>query len=75
MYDRIKQECYLFSEHVEYGLGRLYDENNQNIITIRLDKDSFKDLHQLIRNKKNQLPALFSSYQKSDNDICDDCEL
>lgn len=75
MYDRRKQECSLFSEHVQYGLGRLIDENNEYLITIRIDKDSFKDLHQLIKNKDKQLPAIFSSYQKSDKEICDDCEL
>ncbi len=78
MYDRKKQECTLFSEHIEYGLGRLYKENNENLITIRLDKDSLKDLHQMIRNTKNKkkrLSALFSSYRKNDDETCENCEL
>jgi len=78
MYDRKKQECTLFSEHIEYGLGKLYEENNENLITIRLDKDSLHDLHKMIRNSKDQKKqssALFSSYQKNDADKCENCEL
>ncbi|CAF0995353.1 unnamed protein product [Adineta steineri] len=63
-YNQIKQECTLFSEHVEYNSGRLYDENNENLITIRLDKDSFEDLHKTIKTKKNLLVIVSSRYQK-----------
>ncbi len=78
VYERRRQECILFSEHVEYGAGRVVEENNQNLITIRLDKDLLQDVHQMIRDskmKKKQLPALFSSYQKNDQDTCENCEL
>lgn len=63
IYDRIKQECTLFSEHTEYGSGRLYEENNESLVTIRLDKDS----HNMIKNKQNQLLTISSSsYRKHD---------
>jgi len=78
MYDRRKQECTLFSEHIEYGLGRLYEENNENLITIRLDKDSSQDLYQMIKNtktKKKQSSALFTPYRKNEDDTCENCEL
>jgi hypothetical protein len=72
MYDRLKQECTLFSEHIEYGSGRLYEENNENLITIRLDKDS----HKRTKNKNDQsLTTLSSVYRKHDEDMCDNCEL
>ncbi|CAF0995316.1 unnamed protein product [Adineta steineri] len=63
-YSQIKQECTLFSEQVEYNSGRLYDENNENLVTIRLDKDSFEDLHKTIKTKKNPLVIVSSRYQK-----------
>ncbi|CAF1486227.1 unnamed protein product [Adineta steineri] len=72
MYNQIKQECTLFSEHVEYGSGTLYDKN---LITIRLDKDSFKDLHKTIKTKKNISVIVSSRYQKYDKNICEKCEL
>ncbi|CAF4234314.1 unnamed protein product, partial [Adineta steineri] len=72
MYNQIKQECTLFSEHVEYDSGRLRDEN---LITIRLDKDSFKDLHKTIKTKKNPSVIVSSRYQKYDKNICEKCEL
>ncbi|CAF1114152.1 unnamed protein product [Adineta steineri] len=75
MYNQIKHECTLFSEHVEYGSGRLYDENNENLITIRLDKDSFKDLHKTIKTKKNPSVIVSSRHQKYDKNICENCEL
>ncbi|CAF1354435.1 unnamed protein product [Adineta steineri] len=75
MYNQIKQECTLFSEHVEYGSGRLYDENNENLITIRLDKDSFKDIHKTIKTKKNPSVIVSSRHQKYDKNICENCEL
>ncbi len=72
MYDRLKQECTLFSEHIEYGSGRLYEENNENLITIRLDKDSDKRT----KNKNDQsLITLSSIRRKHDENVCDNCEL
>ncbi|CAF4249935.1 unnamed protein product [Adineta steineri] len=72
MYNQIKQECTLFSEHVEYGSGTLYDEN---LITIRLNKDSINDLHKIIKTKKNPSVIASSRYQKYDKNICEKCEL
>ena len=76
MFDQKKQECTLFSEHIEYGSGRLYDENNKNLVTIRLDKDSLQDQHQMIKNSKNK-PSIISSTDqtKKENTKCDNCEL
>lgn len=72
-YDRKKQECNLFSEHIEYGLGKLYEENNKYLITIRLDKDSLQHLNQNKKTKK--LRTSFSSYRKNNEETCDNCEL
>ncbi|CAF1236570.1 unnamed protein product [Adineta steineri] len=69
MYNQIKQECTLFSEHVEYGSGTLYDEN---LITIRLNKDSINDLHKIIKTKKNPSVIASSRYQKYDKNIFDE---
>jgi hypothetical protein len=74
IFDRMKHECQLFSEHVEYGSGRLDEENNENLITIRLDKSLLHDLHQMIKNKRTRA-KIVPSYRKPDEEICDNCEL
>ncbi|UJR24921.1 hypothetical protein I4U23_006285 [Adineta vaga] len=68
MYNQMTQECNLFSEHIEYGLGRLYDENNDNLITIRLDKDTHKMKEQI--NKQTSI-ILSTTKQKQSDENCE----
>ena len=78
VYDRKIQECILFSEHLQYGFGRLHDENNENLVTIQLDKDSMQDLPQTIRDTKNrekQSSTFSPFYQMNDENTCKNCEL
>ena len=79
MYDRMKQECQLFSEHIQYGADRLYEENNDHLITICLDKNSLDDLHQIRKtteNKKSRSTVVSSvAYRKHHDEICHNCEL
>ena len=39
IYHQRKKECQLFSEHLQYGRGRLIDAVDGQLMTIRLDKD------------------------------------
>ncbi|CAF1034067.1 unnamed protein product [Adineta ricciae] len=72
-YDQITQECWLFSEHIAYGFGRLVDDDNKHLMTIRLDKDS----HAMQTKLKEQLSVTISSLKRkpSDVNVCENCEL
>ena len=69
MYDQLKQDCHLFSEHLQFGRGRLIDENNKHLVVIRLDKDSLATTEP--PSTTLILPASFPKAQKT----CEHCDL
>lgn len=81
MYEQLRQDCHLFSEHVEFGSGTLVEEDNKYLVVARLDKDSDADTRRTNptlktekHSDKTETIILPSSYQKPAH-RCDHCEL